>query len=400
MWSHARKIRASWKSMSRLVLPLSLLSLLLSLLLLDAVAQAKSTPESLNRYIEGVMADRHIPSVAALRLTDGGTTTQTGFWGYANVKRKEATTADTAYLCASVSKLFTATAIMQLKERGKLDLDDDVNEFLPDGFPKVRNPNFPGVPITIKQILTHTSSIRDEMDFIVGSYDFTGGVDPEISLQDFAKEYFEARSKTKAYRREHRPGSWYEYSNMAFTLLGVVVEETSGVSFEAFQRENIFGPLGMSPASFLIEGLLASGVHIAMPYRWSKRKQMYQPYGYYTLRGTPDGGLRASVDALAAFMKMILRTGLSDSGERVLKVSSVAEMMKRATSVEDWQGLAWYQTEVGGGVWGHGGADDGASTILLVDRRGGKALVVLTNVDDGTGEDEDYSMLDRLWDWE
>lgn len=106
----------------------------------------------------------------------------TAFWGYANVERKERPAGDTAYLLASVSKLFTATAVMQLEERGQLDLDTDVNEVLPSDFPAIRNPRFRSVPITIRQLLTHTSSIRDDWDRIDDSYQWSSGRDPEVSM--------------------------------------------------------------------------------------------------------------------------------------------------------------------------------------------------------------------------
>jgi CubicO group peptidase (beta-lactamase class C family) len=158
------------------------------------------------------MDRNHIPSIAALRVADGGATTETAFWGYANIENKEKPTPETAYLLASVSKLFVATAIMQLEERGMLGLGDDVNKLLPESFPSIRNPSFPNVPITVRYLLTHTASIRDDWDVIDESYVFDG-VDPEISLQAFTKAYF-TPSKSRAYRAKHKPGTDYAYANM------------------------------------------------------------------------------------------------------------------------------------------------------------------------------------------
>ena len=171
----------------------------------------QSSSESLNRYVTKAMDRNHVPSIAALRVTDRGAT-EAAFWGYANIENEEAPTADTAYLLASVSKLFVATAIMQLEERGLLSLDDDVNKLLHVDFPSIRNPSHPNVPITVRQLLTHTASIRDDWNVIDESYVFDA-VDPEISLQAFTKEYF-TPSKAKAYRAKHPPGTDYAYANM------------------------------------------------------------------------------------------------------------------------------------------------------------------------------------------
>ena len=182
---------------------------------------------------------------------------------------------------------------------------------------------------------------------------------------------------------------------MGFGLLGVVVETLSGQSFEDYTRSEIFNPLGMEPASWLIEGLLASGQSLAMPYGWSDRKGSFVPYGQYTLSTAPDGGLRTSVDELGKFLHMLLNKGVGQSGKRVPKAATSRATMRQATPGEDWQGLAFYQTEVAG-AWGHGGADSGANTMLLVDPKAGEGLVVLTNGDDGV--EGDYEILERLWD--
>lgn len=181
---------------------------------------------------------------------------------------------------------------------------------------------------------------------------------------------------------------------MGFELLGVVVETLSGQTFEDYTRSEIFDPLGMEPASWLIEGLLASGASVAMPYGWSDRKGSFVPYGHYTFSGASDGGLRTSIDALGKFVHVLLNKSVGRSGKRVLEASTLRAMMRRATPAEDWQGLAFYQTEVAG-TWGHSGGESGVSTVLLVDPKAGKGLVVLTNGDDGL---EDYEILERMWD--
>ena len=141
----------------------------------------------------------------------------------------------------SISKTFTATAAMQLWEKGMLQLDVDINKYLDF---KITNPKYPDKPITIFQILTHTSSIQDGKAY----HESYSCGDPTQSLHDWIYNnlnpdgtyYYQGSSFG-----DWSPGTNTKYSNVAFGLLGLIVEKLAKKPFNEYCKENIFKPLGM-----------------------------------------------------------------------------------------------------------------------------------------------------------
>jgi CubicO group peptidase (beta-lactamase class C family) len=125
---------------------------------------------------------------------------------------------------ASISKLVTAMAAMKLVDEGKLDLDRDINLYL--GFP-IRNPNFPGVPITMRLLLTHRSSIKDGIDYIMP-------LDGEIKT---------VLANPKAWQETRAPGSWFNYANLNSPLIGATLEAASGERFDKLVARTVLSPL-------------------------------------------------------------------------------------------------------------------------------------------------------------
>ena len=148
------------------------------------------------------------------------------FGGRRRLKPDKPMTRRTLLRVASPSKMFTVFAIMQLIERGKLNLNDDVNNHL--GF-ELRNPNFPDVPITIEMLADHTSSLRDGKIY---------SLPPHCKLEEFFAEgnYF---AKTE-------PGKYFHYCNLSYGVLGTVIERVSGERFDLYQQEHILKPLGIN----------------------------------------------------------------------------------------------------------------------------------------------------------
>ena len=139
-------------------------------------------PEA-DRNIFAWMNKKHVAGLAACIIKSNRIVWSKGY-GWANIEKKiPFTPHNTIFQIASVSKTITATAIMQLYEKHKFKLDDDINKYLPF---RVRNPKYPDRPITFKHLLTHTSSIHDSDDFI----DYYTSGDPEISLEKYVTEYF------------------------------------------------------------------------------------------------------------------------------------------------------------------------------------------------------------------
>lgn len=170
-----------------------------------------------------VLNDGLQPGAAVMVIRDGEIVHQAGY-GYANLEQQTPITADSAFRLASVSKQFTAMAVMVLAEDGSLSYDDPVSRYLPALAP------YDGV--TIRQMLTHTSGLPEYYDVIDSSAGMPRNADALALLGTISEPAF-------------APGERYEYSNPAYDMLAPLVESVSGKDFATFMRERVFGPAGM-----------------------------------------------------------------------------------------------------------------------------------------------------------
>lgn len=177
------------------------------------------------------------------------------FWsysyGYADVENKSPFDSSVIMNIGSVSKTITTVAIFKLLENGLLDINSDINEYL--DFP-VRNPNYPNTPITLKQLLTHTSSIKDGSIY---QQSYQCG-ESNMSLSQWIKHYFSLNGKyynPNENFHSWKPGEGYKYSNVAYGLLGLIAENVSGLSFSEYCKLNIFDPLNMHKTSWFRKDL-------------------------------------------------------------------------------------------------------------------------------------------------
>lgn len=259
-----------------------------------------------------------------------------GAYGLRDVHRNLPVDAHTQYRVASISKMVTATALMQLHERGLLDLDDDVSHHL--GFALV-NPRFPDEKITFEMLLSHTSSLRDGKgyaQFLTDSY--TKRPPPDIrELLITGGVYF----TTDMYDSLHSPDqSYFEYANINFGIIGTLIEEISGERFDRYCKRHILDPLGMD-ASFNVRDL-SDIDDLAVLYRkpdsiWVAQKDDYSGIrpppvemddyvlGRNGVVFAPQGGLRTSAADLSKFMRVHMNGGAVDS-VRVLESGTVARM--------------------------------------------------------------------------
>ena len=223
--------------------PLRILACLLVGLIgaMSAAASPPPTPQReltqadadawLDGFVPGSLATGDIAGAVVVIVKDGQVLTQRGF-GYADIAaRQKVDPAATLFRVGSTSKLFTWTAVMQLVERGKIDLDGDVNRYL-----DFRIPPYHGKPITMRHIMTHTAGFEEAFK---GGITFSGKVDP---LGDVVKRMLP--------NRIYDPGTTPAYSNYATAVAGYIVERISGMPFEDYIERNIFQPLGMSHSSF------------------------------------------------------------------------------------------------------------------------------------------------------
>lgn len=369
--------------------PLGIVLILFVATSLAPAATAQSA--SLDNTIRREMHRAHVPGLAAGIVKDGELVWAKGY-GHANLAREIPVTLDTLFNLASVSKTITATAAMQLAEKGILDLDADVNAYLPF---TVRHPRFRNRPITTRQLLTHTAGIQDDWDILEAGY--VRGGDSPVALGDFLEDYLDpaGRDYKRSNFTNHAPGTRHEYSNVGYALLGYVVEAASGQPFDSWCNERIFAPLGMDETSWRLEGMRRA--RVAVPYGF--RGGRYRPYGHYGYPDYPNGLLRSSVRELSRFVAAHLNAGSLD-GERILLPRSARAMRTiQNPSIANDMGLGFFADTMGGLLMvGHDGGDDGVSTQMWFSRGAGIGVIVLTNgdADDDAESNALYRVLVRL----
>jgi len=237
----------------------------------------------------------------------------------------------TKFRIASISKLVMTTAMMKLYDKKLFKLDDDVSKYL--GF-TLRNPNHPDRPITIRMLLSHTSSINDGSryeDFLMANYkNVSNPLDFSQLLVPGGLYY------TEDMWRKEPPGEYFIYCNANFGLAGTLIEKISGQNFGDFMSENLFIPLGIS-GSYTAEGVTDIN-NLAVIYRneegrWAPQTDDYKGTlssprdfsGYKT--GTnaavfsPQGGLRISALELARVMMLHINKGTYEGKQIVSKKS-------------------------------------------------------------------------------
>jgi CubicO group peptidase (beta-lactamase class C family) len=264
--------------------------------------------------------------------------------GWADRENDIRVTPDTVFMLASVSKTVTCAGVMALVEDGLLDLDVDVNEYLPFD---VRIPAAPHAPVTMRMLLTHTSAIRDRSAVWGRPYSnptlyFHG--DSPITLGDFERSYLvpgESEYREGANFYERRPGKTYAYSNIAVALAGYVAEVVAGLDFNELCKQRILGPLEMESSGFRLADITTT--NLAMPYRVDPLTGTFEPYFQYGYPDYPDGALRTSAVQLARWLGAFMNYGTLD-GVRVLDRSTIREIRRdQLPYAASWrQGLIWY----------------------------------------------------------
>jgi CubicO group peptidase (beta-lactamase class C family) len=227
-------------------------------------------------------------------------------YGYADVEKKQPVVADaTLFRPGSISKLFTWTAVMQLAEQGKLDLDRDVNTYLDFKIPEAF-----GKPITLKNLLTHTPGFEEVIkDLFV-----------DVSKQTSLGQYL----KTHIPRRIYPPGTVSAYSNYGASLAGYIVERVSGRPFNQYVDENIFKPLGMTHSTFVQPLPNSLAAQMSKGYRTASDK----PKPFEAVGPAPAGSLTSSATDMARFMTANLQGG-QYAGARILRPETVTLMHSR-----------------------------------------------------------------------
>ena len=360
----------------------------------------------LDEFIKERMRRVRIPGLSAC-IVKNNRIVWSKSYGYANLEKNIKMTADHVENIGSISKTFVTTALMQLWEKGKFKLDDDINKYLPF---KVRNPKYPNDKITFEHLLTHTSSIDDGTAY---GKSYACG-DPKETLEEWHSAYF--TPGTAYYYPEKNFHPWKpgtsrslgeSYCNVAFGLLAISVEKISGQDFEEYCQTNIFKPLEMNNTSWYIKNIDIS-TH-AIPYTlvengkprgpsWGGRPlgvirqgglswenvdapDGHAPNCFYNHPNFPDGFLRSSVNQLSQYIRCYINKGIY-KGKRILEKDTVKFMLKKRNLNV---GLCWQEKKLTNGeaVWGHLGNDPGINNLLLFHPGNGTGTAILANTNMG-----------------
>jgi len=315
----------------------------------DAPAQAEAygltDPADLEAFVDGLMAahmpSQKIPAATVSVVKDGQLFFAKGY-GFADREKKTLVVADrTLFRPGSISKLFTWTAVMQLFERGQIELDVDANTYLksfqiPATYPE---------PITMTHLLTHTAGFEDgALGYLI--------LKDEERLRPLA-EALEAHIPD----RVRPPGTWSSYSNFGTALAGLIVEEVSGLSFAEYIEKNIFERLSMSQSSFREPLPEALAPDMAVGYRW--KNGLYEPGFFEYISGFgPAGALSSTATDMANFMIAHLQLGRFGD-RRILEEATARQMQSRLFTADPrLPGMAhgFYESDVRGQhVIGHAG---------------------------------------------
>lgn len=296
------------------------------------------TAADVESFLDGIvplqLSQTDIAGATVAIVKDGKLLFAKGY-GYADVQKKQSVSAqETLFRPGSISKLFTWTAIMQLFEQGKLDLDRDVNEYL-----DFRIPEAFGKPITLKNIMTHTPGFEEQVKDL-----FTTSGTPNLG------EYL----KTHIPARIYPPGTVPAYSNYATALAGYIVQRVSGRPFDEYIAENIFKPLGMTHSTFAQP--LPSSLAPLMSGGYRLGSDPAQPFE--VINPFPAGSLSSSAADIAQFMMAHLQDG--QLGEaHILKPETARLMHSRLFALDDAANAMCYgfyeESRNGQRIIGHGG---------------------------------------------
>lgn len=373
--------------------------------------------DSITSQLLNLHKTTQINGFAVAIVDSNGTLYQNGF-GFADRATQKAYTNTTIQNIASISKTLIGISLMKAQELGHLDLDDSINKYLPF---EVINPYHKNKPITIRHLATHTSSIQDKTAYN-NSYVFKDNLetieanfikvpkgfnpnDSNMSLDQFLENYL--GKKGEWYKKQHftkkKPGTSFEYSNVAATLAAYVIEKATGTPFNEFSKKYILDPLGMNRSGWKFEEIEFSQYTTL----YSNQETAYPAYSLITY---PDGGFLTTIEELGFYLTELMK-GYRSEGT-LLSKESYAEFFKQQLSTDVFEELDAenpYNDEYNSGIFmgfsgtglvGHTGGDPGVASFMFFDPEKDIGRIIMTNTDFNNQNDVDtfftiYNKLDE-----
>jgi len=283
--------------------------------LLPLTAQQSTITSAVDDYVKSEMQRQHIPGLSLLVAKSGKIVQAEGF-GLANVELQVPVKPETVFQSGSVGKQFTATAVMMLVEEGKIGLDDPLTKFFADAPPAWKN-------VTIRELLSHTAGFGDyPKDF------------------NFRKDWTEGEllKLVESIPLAYEPGTKWDYSNLGYLTLGIVIHRVTGEFYGDFLQQRIFQPLGMSSTRIISEADIVP--NRAAGYRLVKGELKNQEWVAPAMNTTADGSLYFSTLDLAKWDAALYT-------EKLLKRSSL-DLMWTPVRLKDGEtnkgnyGFGWF----------------------------------------------------------
>src|SRR5215813_681152 len=334
-------------------------------LLLVLCAFVSARGDGVDDYIQARMRGLHIPGLSLAVVRNGQVVKASGY-GVANLELNSAATPQTVYEIGSMTKQFTATAIMMLVEEGKVCLDDSISKYFPEAPESWR-------PITIRHLLSHTSGIQNHVAIpgYLGAFKTNLLMESTPGREELLSMFFKLPL-------EFQPGETWSYDNTGYYLLGIIVEKASGKDFWQFLNERIFHPLGMNATRNTdVRALVANR---AAGYEWVN--------GAFENRPVLAPFVAFSAGSLVSNVQDLARWDAALYTEKLLKISSLEQMWtanrtNEGAAASFSYGFGWFVDSYHGHrVVQHSGGTLGFSSNIyrFVDDR--LTIIILTNHSD------------------
>ncbi|WP_324024893.1 serine hydrolase domain-containing protein [Maribacter sp. BPC-D8] len=371
--------------------------ILFSMLIGSTYAQTNdSISNKLTNELEQIAGDGPIVGFSVAIVNEEGTLYENGF-GFADKKANKKYTENTLQNIGSISKTFIGVALLKARELGKLKLDDPINDYLPF---KVEHPKFKNAPITIRQLASHTSGIKDPLEYEKKGYILKDAENGDAKVNGNFRspdemmlhgDYLKAILSTEGmwYKKKtfskYPPDGMFNYSNIGAGLAAYVLEQATGESFPEFTQKHIFDPLEMTSTGWSFDTI-----------DFSMHSKLYADadteLAFYKLVNYPDGGLITSAHDLAKYLSEIIK-GYAGTGT-MLTAESYKELFIPQLTDENHKDRSdsEYNDEYNMGVFmgisskgqiGHTGGDPSVVTHMFFNEKTkvGKLLLVNTELE-------------------
>jgi CubicO group peptidase (beta-lactamase class C family) len=332
------------------------------------IAKQKALFEGIDSYLQSQVDTAKLSPTPGITIAivKGNELVHSKAFGVANLDTKKLLTPEYNFHIASISKTFTAAAIVQLAEYGKIDLNERLINYLPYFY--MADSRYK--EITIRQILNHTSGIPDVED-----YEWSKNIGDDGAAERWTRSLASLKLLSK-------PGTEFHYSNSAYDVLADVIKWVTGQPFEAFTKYGLLSKLKMQNSSFLLSDIpdsLRTSPHVGVPLQVSK------VYPYNRMHA-PSSTLNSNAIELSKWVIANLNDGVYE-GTQILSAKGIALMQSPTFEVDSLSGksigLAWFSYPYKGvNIINHDGADDGYVSVLCMVPSLKLGFVILFNSDE------------------